>query len=516
MRKIFAMILTAAMIMSMFVFTANAADNEWAVYATANAYKEEYGEDDSLPKVPGIRYVDLGVQMYTCTDDQLKDMGSNGWGTLQTKEKVSYKNGLSMTVVVDKFNDSGADKWLSFSIWDSQKIAQGAAGYGCGWFCLLRPSTAGCTLESWMCSPSVAMTNLTMTNSDVNIYEGEAITLEIKPEDGKFNVYVNGVDMKASNFVQYMENDEAYIGLTGHQGVREQIMFTVTEFNGSKPTGTDASEPYIPDDLKPRPDKENTPATPEGEPCWLWDAARVKNNNPGGGMSSIVNDDGSLHITFDENAPMLNGNVNTGSYDAQEFPVWAILYKNLDEIGGSASLWYCGGEVYAAQNDSHLGFAWAEGDYDEDNDNGWRIICIDLTDEATWEGLINGFRLDIAGDGSLNEQEADIMWIGFFRNEKEAYTYANMGSYYDSQWGTPTTTVEDTAAPVDDTTAASGDNTVDEGTQAAPGSSDVTTDGESTGEKKSNTGAIIGIVAAAVVVVAAVVCGIVLSKKKKK
>ena len=516
MRKIFAIILTAAMIMSMFVFTANAADNEWAVYASANAYKETYEEDDSLPKVPGMKYTDNGVQMFTATDEQLKDMGSNGWGTIQTKEKVSYKNGLTMTVLVDKYTEGNCDKWISFSIWDSQKIAQGAAGYGCGWFVLVRPNAGGCDLQSWMCSETVAMTNLTMQSSSTNIYNGEALTLEIKPEDGKYNVYVNGVDMKASGFTQYMENDEAYIGITGHQGTREQIIMTVTELNGVKPTGNESQAPYLPEDMQPRPDESNTPPVPEGEPCWLWGANNVKNNKPGEAMTSIVNDDGSLRITFDENAPMLNGNVKTGSYKAEEFPVFAILYKDLDEIGGSASLWYCAGEVYAAQNDSHLGFAWAEGDYDEDNDNGWRILCIDLTDEATWEGLINGYRLDIAGDGSLNEQEADIMWIGFFRSEKDAYHYANMGAYYDSQWGTPTTTVEDTAAPVDDTTAASGDNTVDEGTQAAPGTADVTTDGESTGEKKSNTGAIIGIVAAAVVVVAAVVCGIVLSKKKKK
>jgi hypothetical protein len=367
------------------------------------------------------------------------------------------------------------------------------------------------------------MTNLTQTNSDVNIYEGEAITLEIIPEDGTYNVYVNGIDMNAGKFVQYMEKNEAYIGLTGYQGVSEQIVFTVTEFNDSKPTGTDASDPYIPDDFKPRPTKEETPATPEGEPCWLWNADRVKDGKPGYGMSSNVNDDGSLHITFDNSAPEMGCNINTGSYEASEFPVWAILYKGLDEIGGSASLFYFSGDVIAPQSDSLIGFDWMSGDYDEGNDTGWRILCIDLTEEMTWKGLINGFNIQISGAGTLDEQEADIMWIGFFRSEKEAYIYANMGAYYDSHHNNTTTNVDDTTALVDDTTAladdttaASGDNTVDDGTQAAPGTAGITTDGSSTGEKKSNTGAIIGIVVAAVVVVAAIVCGIVLSKKKKQ
>lgn len=511
--------MTAAMIMTMFVFTANAADNEWAVYASANGYKEHYEPDDSLPKVPGLKYVENGVQMYTATDEQLKDMGNNGWGTIQTKEKVSYKNGLTMTVLVDKYTDGAADKWISFSIWDSQKIAQGAAGYGCGWFCLIRPNGATCGLESYMCKPSVAMTNLTMSSTPTNIYEGEALTLEIKPEDGKYNVYINGVDMKASGFVDFMENDEAYIGVTGHQGTREQIILTVTEFNGATPTGTDAQEPYLPEDLQPIPVKEDTPPVPEGDPCWLWNTERVKNGKPGEGMTSLVNDDGSLNITFSENAPMLNGNVRTGSYEASEFPIWAILYKGLDEIGAGASLWYCAGEVYAAQNDSHTGFDWSEGDYDMNNDTGWRLVCVDLTDEATWEGIIHGYRLDIAGDGSLNEQSADIMWIGFFRTEKDAYYYANMNEYYDKEYGTAATS-EDTAATPDDTTSASDPASSDAatGTEATPGTdAPATTTGKaSEGDKKSNAGLIIGIVAGVVVIAAAAAAGIVMSKKKKK
>ena len=518
MKKIFASIMAVAMIATMFVFTASAADNEWAVYASANAYKEEYDEDDTLPRVPGLRYVDNGVQMYTATEQQLKDMGSNAWGTIQTKEKVSYKNGLSMTVLADEFTDGAADKWISFTIWDSQKVNQGAAGYGCGWLCLIRPNAGGCDLQSFMCTPTVAMQQLILTNDNTNIYDGEALTLEIKPEDGKFNVYVNGVDMKASAFTQFMENDEAYIGVTGHQGVREQIVLTVTDFNGVKPTGTDAQEPYLPEDLQPIPDKEHTPAVPEGQPCWTWTSERVKNNKPGEDMTSIVNDDGSLKITFTENAPMLNGTIKTGTYDSAEFPIWAILYKDLDEIAGGASLWYCAGDVWAAQNDSHLSFDWSEGDYDMDNDDGWRLICVDLSDELTWEGDIHSYRLDIAGDGSLAEQTADIKWIGFFRNEKDAYNYADMGAYYEKEYGTPDSTSESAPAtqPDDTTKADDTQTTTEEEGKTTTAEPAATTNKPAEQGKKSNTGMIIGIVAGVVVVAAAAACGIILSKKKKK
>ena len=338
MKKIIAIIMTASLIFAAAGLTVNAAENEWTVYAAAVDYKETYAEDESLPKAPGLRYTDLGVQMYSADDEMLKNMSANAWGTIQTKEKVSYKNGLTMTVLVDRFNNSGADKWISFSIWDSQKISQGAAGHGCGWFCLVRPTSSGCKLESWLCTPTVAMQNLMVGQCETNVYEGEALQFEIKAVDGKYSVFVNGVDMKAGSFVQFMENDEAYIGLTGHQGVREQFCFTITEFNGAVPAGTEAIDPYVPENLIPVPSYEDTPATPEGEPCWLWSAERVKYNVPGIGMTSVVNDDGSLRITFDENMPQINASVRTGSYKAEEFPVWAILFKDLDETDANGVL----------------------------------------------------------------------------------------------------------------------------------------------------------------------------------
>ena len=231
-----------------------------------------------------------------------------------------------------------------------------------------------------------------------------------------------------------------------------------------------------------------------------------------------VNDDGSIKITFSENAPMLNGTIKTGTYDSAEFPIWAILYKDLDEIAGGASLWYCAGDVWAAQNDSHLSFDWSEGDYDMDNDDGWRLICVDLSDELTWEGDIHSYRLDIAGDGSLAEQTADIKWIGFFRNEKDAYNYADMGAYYEKEYGTPDSTSESAPAtqPDDTTKADDTQTTTEEEGKTTTAEPAATTNKPAEQGKKSNTGAIIGIVAGVVVVAAAAACGIILSKKKKK
>ncbi|MBO4868184.1 MAG: hypothetical protein J5585_00570 [Clostridia bacterium] len=510
MKKIIAIIMTVSLIFAAAGLTVNAAENEWTVYAAAVDYRDTYSEDEPLPNEPGLKYTDLGVQMYSADEYSLKRMGANAWGTIQTKEKVSYKNGLTMTVLVDGFNNSGADKWISFSIWDSQKISQGATGYGCGWFCLVRPTSSGCSLESWLCTPTVAMKNLAMKQCDTNIYEGEALQLEIKAVDGKYSVFVNGVDMKAEEFVQFMENDEAYIGLTGHQGVREQFSFTITEFNGAVPTGTEAIDPYVPD-LGPEP-VPIPPSTPEGEPCWLWSAERVKYNVPGIGMTSVVNDDGSLHITFDENMPQINTSVRTGSYKAEEFPVWAILFKGLDETDASGVLWYCAGEVYSAQDGSELSVRWDACDYDEDNDTGWRIMTVDLGTENTWDGMINGFLLAVASAGVLTDTTADIMWIGFFRSEKDAYEYAGMGDYFARENGlAPATQADTTEAATDAAT---------EPDATADVTDDVTTDAPETQPsepgKKSGGGAVIWITVGAVAAIAAVTAVIVAVRRKKK
>ena len=518
MKKLFSIIMTAAVIFSVFTFTANAADNEWTVYAAAVDYKETYAEDDPLPKEPGLKYTDLGLQFFSAEEEMLKQMSANAWGTLQTKEKVSYKNGLTMTVIVEKFNDSPADKWISFSIWDSQKISQGSAGYGCGWFCLVRPTQSGCKLESWICSPTVAMNLCTQANIDTNIYNGEALEFEIKPgENGKYTVYVNGVDLKAGGFTQYMENDEAYIGLTAHQGVREQFMFTVTEFNGEKPTGTENIEPYIPENLVPIPSYEDTPPTPEGQPCWTWSSERVKNNVPGIGMKSIANDDGSLHITFDENSPQINATVKTGSYSAQEFPIWAILFNSLDDTGVNGQLWYCAGEVYSAQEGSAVGINWTNCDYDPDNDTGWRLMTVDLEFEDTWEGYINNFLLALSGAGALDGEEADIMWIGFFRTERDAYNYAGMGDYYTRLYGAETTeeTVTEAGTAAETKDEQTDDNVNDTAEQTAAKTDKVTEKVNTNTQGGANTKVIIGIIAG-VVAVAAVVAVIVIKTKKKK
>ncbi len=524
MKKIFALVMALAMTLSVFVFTAQAKDNEWMVYARPGDYKDEseYGSEEDYPKVPGLKYTEAGLEFYTATDDQLAAMNVTAYGTVQTKEKVSYKDGLTMTLVVNKYDDSGADKWISFSIWNSRNLEQSSHKHGRGWFCLLRPTHTGCTIESWMCNDYKAMDlcrdNYTLQNFDC--YSQEAFVLEIKKEGGKYNVYVNGVDMKASGFVDFMENDEAYIGVTAHQGVPKQYQLTITEFNGEKPSGDEVIEPYVPTSITPRVEGEIIP----GEPCYIYTYESVKDGSPGSSMTAEIGDDGTMHITFGADSPTMNPQFKKYLYDAQQFPIFAVLYKDLDMISSShGSLWYCAGDVYTASGNSYVTFMWTEGYYLADVPDGWQLLILDLTDEETWNGWINAFRFHFANDGSLEGETADVMWIGVFASEKDAYYYADRTqpgykAMYDkdhpNEAGTETS--EPAVTEVPGVTEAKDTEPAADTKAPADTKEAVTKDGGKQGSEKSNAGLIIGIIAGSVAVAAAVVVIIIAASKKKK
>lgn len=510
MKKLFAVIMAAAMIASVFVFTANAAENEWEVYASVGNYKESYETESDMPKIPGLRYTENGVQMYSASITELKAMGLNGWGGLQLKEKVDLSNGFTMTAVIDKYTEEAVDKWIAFCLWTEPKATPGDATHGKGWFSLCRPSGDRIELQSFVDTPATC--KLIGNYIDTNIYEQEALVFEVKKVDGKLAIFINGVDMNAPEAFDRFENNEAYVSIVLHQGRQEEVACTITEVNGVKPTGTESQEPFVPSDAKPR---VEGPEVEAGKPCWLYTAESVKDGKPGTGMTSIVNDDGSLHVTITgDNQVLLNPRIKEYIYQASDFPVWACKFKGLDDIYDSAGLWYCAGEVTAAQNDSMTSFSWYEA---EEAGDGWMVVTVDLDGAARWEGEINSFRLDIDATTEHGGEEFDLAWIGFFRSEEEAYAYAGV------KQTTDTTTNEDTSTPSGDTT----DNvtTPSDDTTKADDTTDAKTDAPTTKTPETttnsgsqgglNTGVIIAIVVAAVVAIAAVVAVVVLKKKKK-
>ncbi len=517
MKKITAFIMIAALITASFVITAAAAENEWDVYASFGAYKDEseYESENDRPKEPGLRYTENGVQMYSATHDQLEAMSVNAYGGLQLKEKVDLTDGFSMTAVIDKYTDNAStDKWIAFCIWTKPKATPGNTSNGEGWLCLCRPTATNVKIQSFVNFSSLTAEPIV----DTNIYEGDALVLDVKKVDGKLKIFVNDQDMKAESALNKLDNNEAYISVVLHQGNRDELAVTITDVNGVKPTGTESKEPFVSSDAKPR---VEGPAVEKNNPCWLFTSEDVKKGKPGSGMESTVNDDGSLHITFTgDNYSQLDLKVKNYLYDAQEFPVWAIKYTELDNIISYSSLFYCAGEVLAAQDDSVTTIEWANSDYEDED--GWKILVLDLSEENTWKGNINSFRFDITSAADIAGAEFDLAWIGFFRSEEEAYRYAGFGDLYDRYYNTTaaeTTEAEDTAETTaeetkpDDTTAYPGGD-IPEAENTTDGGAVTTTGTQSKGGLP--TGAMIGIIIGAVVAVAAVIAAAVLIKKKKR
>ena len=422
---IIAVIMTAA---SFTVMTDAANENEWEVYASVSKYKDEYESEDDMPKTPGMRYTENGVQVYTASHEQLKAMNANAWGGLQLKDKVKLTDGFTMSVVIDKYTEKADDKWIAFCLWTQPKATPGDTKHGKGWFVLCRPNGANMTLLSFIDEP----TNLKMQGTiSLDIYSGEVLVLDVRKEDSKMKVYLNDQDMKCDEVFDYFEDGEAYVSVVFHQANRDEIAATVVDVNGVKPTGTESQAPFVPESAKPR---EPGPDVPKNEPCYLWNADRVKKGNPGNGLSSTVNDDGSLHITFtNDNASQINPSVKD-MYDAEEFPVWAIKFKNLDTLVDVSSLWYAAGDVFGAKDGLAVYISWADCDYE--SDDGWAILTYNLDGEPEWEGTINSFRLDLTTYKDFEETDTfDIDWIGFFRSEKEAYAYAGMADLYAKLYG---------------------------------------------------------------------------------
>ncbi len=511
MKKIISAILAALLLASAFTFgaVADGGQVQWSVYANAR----EYGDPENPPMVPGYRYTDLGIQLYI--NENIAAYKKTGYGTLQTTEPQDYTKGITMTVLADAFEDApNADKWICFTLWSQQGFAQGTNEFGYGWRCYIRPSATSVVIQSYMCTEKDARADLVQYAANVNIYNHEAMTFEVRQEnDGRYHVYVCDVDMgtAASTFVDYMQDGKTYVGVTGYESTMHDIQLTVTEFNGVRPAGITSVEPYSPDGNTKPATKEDTPPVEPGQPCWLYTATGTEKVTMGSGMTYEATDNGDLHVAFGETSPQIYASVGIDRfYDAAEFPIFAVLFKDLDEIGDAGALYYCAGDVLAPQENAKADFYWTDGEYDENADNGWRILTIDLSEGETWtEGArINGFRLDLASDSLLADKTADIKWFGFFRTEAEAYAYAGITEPVQEQ-----TTEAPTEVPTENVTDKAEENT-DIKTEKA-GETEKATEKPAGEEKPNNAGTLIIIIIIAAVAVAAIVFIVIKMKKKK-
>ncbi len=546
MKKVLALIVAAMMIVSMIpvmAITTSAADVEgdWTTYRFSGGYKEpEEGEELSYTPAPGYEYSTEGFHM-TSADYT----GTTPSGTIQSKEKVSLKDGVYMELRIDQYpygGESGsADHWICFSIMDSQKVEPGNVtdGYGQGWQSLCRTPGAGGagSIQSFTVGTGAAgwgHKGDVSATPNVNEDGKEIYTLEVAYDGTNYTISICGVAVAGTvditNHLNTLDpNGEFYIGVSFHSGVAGApleatiLKFGTSKENAEKPIGSDSELPEENINVKAPIADSSTIET--NMPCLLFDATETSYSGtiPASGMVLNAQGDNSFKI---EPAVSLGyftwGMRNSLSYEASDFPVIGVFVHDPNEILGGTSMYYCAGDNMSADAAHLLTYSiYDEGCKYWGDDEEYIFMIIDmrevLDEEAFaegWTGRINSLRFDFA-DFYLSDPidpENDYFtfhYAGIFRSAEEAYAYqdgyAAKLDLGDAASEAPTEAP--TEAPSEEPTEAPTDS--DDATNAPEG-----TQGEAktdaSGEPSEGCASVVGSVA---VLMAAAAAAVVLKKK---
>lgn len=255
-------------------------------------------------------------------------------------------------------------------------------------------------------------------------------------------------------------------------------------------------------------------------------------NTNGVGMEQ--NEDGTLHVILADGAFDSQYNMNFALFFAleddieipcQQYPYVALRLKIRDNSNpqGNGEMFMYTSTVSGATGgySTAIRYDWSTTD--------WQTVVVDPTTNASFkknaidnEDLWLGFRYDVVDRVASADVDFDIDYIAFFESEEAALAFDGDFSKVEAEKPTKAPTAEPTEAPTKAPATEAPATDAPKPTDApkatdAPEVTDApeTTKAPSTGEKKSNTGLIIGIVAGAVAL-AAIVAGIVISKSKKK
>ncbi len=274
--------------------------------------------------------------------------------------------------------------------------------------------------------------------------------------------------------------------------------------------------------VDPDPDAEVTIKTsiPEAEgDAVVIDFSKLSGAN---GMNHKINDDGSVQLTFEEtNDPFISLNVSGQvKIKGEDYPYFAI-YLQTNDTYKDGELFYCTtGSVgdYTPYYSVPLEYSFVE---------GRQVVVADMTDALEYEGYVVKFRFD-AYDGECEDPDESYITVysaGFFKNYEDAVMFRVDGvsveldpQYVKEVKGDTTDTEQTTTEEI--TTAPSSDTEKD--TEQVTDTENITTTKEETtadnGKQTKNDNnylpVIIACIAAAVAVIIVVI--IVIVKKKKK
>ncbi len=465
MKKVLALIVALMMIVSMIpvmAITTSAAevDGDWMTYRSAGGYKEpEPGEEESYTPAPGYEYTDEGFHMISADYT-----GCTPFGTIQSREPVSVKDGVYMELRVDQYPYGGEkgtdDHWICFSIWDSEKIAPGnTLDYGQGWLSLCRTPGEGGSGSAQSFNSGNTGNGIWQHHGDVTITpeldaDGKEIyTFEVVWDGSNYNIAICGVAVQgAANIASHLNginpDGEFYIGVTFHSGAANQpIEATMLKFGTSKetaetPVGGDSKEPE--ENVNVKAEIADSNSIEVNQPCLLLDAqeSSSKTSSMGTqGMTLTAQGDNSYRIDVNQLPGFHQWPIkNSLSYQAADFPVVAVFYHDPNEIFESCTLRYAAGDVMTADDVHIFNFSIYDENYDNnvliyDEDEYYKCVIIDLREylgeemfTEAWTGRINSLRFDYGSMYTNGDPETDFFFIqyaGIFRSVEEAAVYAN-------------------------------------------------------------------------------------------
>lgn len=448
-KRILTLALAAVMILSLIpvmAVSASAAQVEgnWDTLRRPADYFVDEEAGETYKPAPGYEYTSEGFTIVPADYTN-----QTVYFNIQTKDPQAVKEGIYLQFRVDDYcyagPDNSADAWMALSLWDSVNLQPGNTSYGAGWVSLLRGSGNGsCTAQSFISTPSSEEVTGQFTHQgDVGFdvpmddQNREIYTLEVSWDGSAYDIKINGASVpgSATGITRLLEQQsptgDLYVGISFHStyaggtGACTILKYGTSEATAETPVGDDSKDPE--GNIVVFGDPIDPATVPEGQPALLWDADKTsfRGDAYGAGASYVAQGDGSYHVKAVDANPNAMWHVKSSlTHMASDFPVLAILTRNFWGSGGS--LYYCAGEVLAAQDSSSL--TWSL--YDEFNEeieaeNGdiYNLIIIDLT--GLWEGRIHGYQPHFTvGDYTDPEQgEFDICWMGSFRNSDDAYGY---------------------------------------------------------------------------------------------
>ncbi|MBE6585737.1 MAG: hypothetical protein E7645_04320 [Ruminococcaceae bacterium] len=548
MKKTLALIVAILMVVSMIpvmAVTTSAVDvqGDWVTYRFSGGYKEPAeGEELSYTPAPGYEYNDEGFHM-TSADYT----GTTPSGTIQSREKVSIKDGVYMELRIDQYPYGGeagtADHWICFSIMDSQKLEPGNTtdGYGQGWQSLVRTpgNGGGGPFQSFVVgegSTGWQHQGNTTTTPTVDPETGKEIyTFEITYDGTNYTAAVCGVAANGSPAItkklnELDPNGEFYIGVSFHAGVADApLEATILKFGTSKETATVpmGSDSELPEEnINVKAPIADSSSIETNKPCLRFDTTETSYSGkiPTSGLNLTAQGDNSFKVEPGVATCYFTwGMRNSLSYEASDFPVIGIFVQDPNELMDGGMIYYCAGKNMSADGAHIVDYSMYDDTTKVWGENGdYIFMLVDMREllseeqfEEGWTGRINSLRFDFQNLYINEDPETDYFFFhyaGIFRSAEEAYAYQDA---YAEALGLGEAATEEpddpTEAPTDAPTDAPAAS--DEATDAPGVEGDKTEAPAATNAPSTTESGCASVIGSAAILLAAAAAAVVLKKR---